>query len=68
MNGKYAIIDNCRQADIKAGPRLGAETLFIVKRGTKCMLDLDEKVKGYSKIYFDNGSYGYCVNKFVKII
>lgn len=65
---KFGVVTNCRFADVKKEPRIGAETLFTVPLGTKIAVDADTSRDGYYNVFLENGTNGYCVRRFVKII
>lgn len=61
------VVSNCKNLNIRREPDMNAEVLGIIPVDTEVMIDENESISEFYKIYTTFGLEGFCMKKFVTI-
>lgn len=58
---------DCSSLNIRAKSNINSEIIATVKAGTELLIDKDESVNDWYKVYTETGIEGFCMKKYVSV-
>lgn len=65
---KVGAVDNCAKLNVRVSPKLTADVLTIIDKGTKVTLsEKQPKNKEWYRVCLEDGKEGFCMSKFIAV-
>lgn len=61
------LVSNCANLRVRKEPDEKAEVLGIIPVDTEVMIDEDDSIGEFHKVYTDSGLEGFCMKRFITV-